>query len=44
LKKKGIFEETLIMVTADHGGYGSDHGAFNQANTYIPGIFVGPGI
>ncbi len=39
LEKKGLLESLLIAVTADHGGYLRDHGAFNQVNMETPAIY-----
>ncbi|KAF4672903.1 hypothetical protein FOL47_011254 [Perkinsus chesapeaki] len=34
-----IEDETLILITADHGGYRNNHGAWDTANTDTPAIF-----
>lgn len=44
LNSAGILQDTLIMLTADHGGYRTSHGSFNQACMYIPALFMGPGV
>jgi len=44
LRNAGIRNSTLVIVTADHGGYRKGHGLFDQCNMYIPGIFNGPGV
>ena len=33
-----------MEVTADHGGWRMGHGLFDQANMYIPALFMGPGV
>lgn len=44
LNDVGILHETVILVTADHGGRGLDHGQNNMANVEIPWIISGPDI
>lgn len=44
LKQANIFEETFVVVTADHGGWRNEHGLYDQANVYIPALFAGPGV
>ena len=44
LSKAGILNQTLVMVTADHGGFGGGHGLFDESNMYIPALFMGPGV
>eukprot|EP00123_Amoebidium_parasiticum_P001574 comp12701_c0_seq1/m.7798 comp12701_c0_seq1/g.7798 ORF comp12701_c0_seq1/g.7798 comp12701_c0_seq1/m.7798 type:complete len:347 (-) comp12701_c0_seq1:18-1058(-) len=44
LDSASILDQTMIIVVADHGGYGKSHGAFNQANMFVPIIIQGPGI
>jgi predicted AlkP superfamily pyrophosphatase or phosphodiesterase len=44
LKKKGIYEQTTIILTADHGGRGKHHGWITANEMNIPWIIVGPGI
>ena len=39
-----MMQDTLIMLTADHGGYRYGHGSFSQSNMYIPALFMGPGV
>jgi predicted AlkP superfamily pyrophosphatase or phosphodiesterase len=36
LETAGIADETLVMVTSDHGGDNYGHGAFTQAEMYSP--------
>lgn len=44
LKQAGIFEQTVILVTADHGGKGKGHGGMSMEEIEIPWIISGPGI
>jgi arylsulfatase A-like enzyme len=49
LKAKGIYEDTLIVYTADHGLAVGQHGLMGKQNLYehsvrIPLIFRGPGV
>ena len=44
LETAGILSETLVIATADHGGWKGGHGLFNQACMYIPALFMGPGV
>jgi alkaline phosphatase len=56
LKEAGIYDKTLIIISADHGGSGKGHGDKLDATTkasngekdwrsrYIPWIAVGPGV
>jgi predicted AlkP superfamily pyrophosphatase or phosphodiesterase len=44
LKKANIFEQTVIIVTADHGGKGKGHGGDTPEERNIPWIATGPGI
>ena len=40
----GIQDETIVLVTADHGGVGKSHGGLSMAELEIPWIIAGPGI
>ncbi|MBO9672580.1 MAG: alkaline phosphatase [Sphingobacteriaceae bacterium] len=40
----GIADETVILVTADHGGTGKGHGGKTLDEVQIPWIIAGPGI
>lgn len=42
--KSGLRKETVILVTADHGGHGKEHGGMLQSDVEIPWIAAGPGI
>ncbi len=44
LKSRGMFEGTLIIVTADHGGHDTTHGFDLPEDMTIPWIVSGPGI
>lgn len=44
LREAGIGEQTLIIITADHGGKGRDHGTRNPEDMTIPWMAVGPGV
>jgi predicted AlkP superfamily pyrophosphatase or phosphodiesterase len=44
LDARGLREETLIIITADHGGHASTHGSTSPEDMTIPWIAVGPGI
>lgn len=40
----GIADETIILVTADHGGTGKGHGGKSLDEVQIPWIISGPGV
>jgi predicted AlkP superfamily pyrophosphatase or phosphodiesterase len=40
-KKAGIFNETLFIVSSDHGGLGKDHGGKTMTEMQIPWIVYG---
>lgn len=44
LDARGLRDETLIIVTADHGGHGTSHGSSMPEDMNIPWIASGPGI
>lgn len=44
LKQVGVYDQTLIIINADHGGQGKSHGAGDMRSRYIPWIAVGPGV
>jgi predicted AlkP superfamily pyrophosphatase or phosphodiesterase len=44
LKRAGIHEETLVIMTADHGGKGKSHGNPTMEELEIPWILNGPGV
>jgi hypothetical protein len=43
-KKAGMYEHTIFIVAADHGGIGYGHGGETMAEMEIPFILSGPGI
>ena len=43
-KEAGVLDETLVIVTADHGGAGRSHGAEDARSRSIPWILCGPGV
>jgi phosphopentomutase len=44
LDARNLRNETLLIVTADHGGHGTTHGSSSPEDMTIPWIAVGPGI
>jgi predicted AlkP superfamily pyrophosphatase or phosphodiesterase len=44
LKKKGLQNKTVLIITSDHGGHGKGHGSATMADLEIPWIINGPGI
>jgi hypothetical protein len=44
LDEKGLRASTLVIVTADHGGYKKSHGGDLPVETTIPWIVSGPGV
>ena len=44
IQEAGIKSETLLLVTADHGGHGKRHGGATMDEIEIPWIIAGPGI
>jgi arylsulfatase A-like enzyme len=44
VKDAGIADETIILVTADHGGTGKGHGGKSLDEIQIPWIISGPGV
>lgn len=44
IKDAGMEDNTVVMVTADHGGVGKGHGKISMAEMQIPWIIAGPGI
>lgn len=43
-KDAGLLDETVVVVTSDHGGKGKRHGGATLAEMERPLFFVGPGI
>lgn len=44
LDELGLTDETLILVTADHGGHDVHHGSDMPEDRHIPWILAGPGV
>lgn len=44
VKDAGIQNETIILITADHGGTGKGHGGKSLDEVQIPWIIAGPGV
>jgi predicted AlkP superfamily pyrophosphatase or phosphodiesterase len=44
LKNEGYLDQTLLIITADHGGTGFKHGSDSLTDTTIPWLAVGPGV
>lgn len=42
LKDRGMYEDTIIIVTSDHGGHDSSHGTDAPEDMTIPWIISGP--
>ena len=44
LETAGMLEETILIITSDHGGVGKGHGGATIAEIEIPWIIAGPGV
>lgn len=44
LEQAGLRQDTLIIVTADHGGHNTTHGSSRLEDMTIPWIVAGPGV
>lgn len=44
LKQVGLLDQTLIILTADHGGWAKKHNGSDPRGLMIPWIIVGPGV
>ena len=44
LEAAGLLDETVVLVTADHGGKDKGHGGTTLAEMEIPWIIAGPGV
>jgi predicted AlkP superfamily pyrophosphatase or phosphodiesterase len=44
LKRAGLTDSTLVIVSADHGGAGLTHGGKDPRSHFIPWIAAGPGV
>ncbi len=43
-KAAGTYDETLFIISSDHGGVGTKHGGETLAEIEIPFLLLGPGI
>jgi predicted AlkP superfamily pyrophosphatase or phosphodiesterase len=44
LKEASMWDRTILLITADHGGKGKSHGGATMAEIEIPWILHGPGV
>lgn len=44
LDTRGLRGETLIIISADHGGHGTSHGSSSPEDMTIPWVAAGPGV
>ena len=44
LRQGGIADQTVVLVTSDHGGQGTKHGGDSPEETTIPWIIAGPDV
>ena len=44
IEATGALEDTVILLTADHGGLGTKHGGESMIELEIPWIIAGPGV
>lgn len=44
IKEAGIYDESVIIVTADHGGINTGHGSISLNEMETPFVICGPGI
>ena len=44
IRTAGLADSTLIILTADHGGAGKDHGPDDIRSRTIPWVVMGPGV
>ena len=44
IQEAGMKQDTLLLVTSDHGGKGKGHGGATMGEIEIPWIIAGPGI
>lgn len=44
IREAGIADNTMIIITSDHGGIGFGHGGHSLEETTVPGIYCGSGI
>jgi arylsulfatase A-like enzyme len=44
LDARGLRDETLIIISADHGGHDTIHGTYMREDMTIPWVMSGPGV
>lgn len=44
LERQGYLNQTLLIITADHGGSGFKHGSDSAEDMTIPWLAIGPGV
>ena len=44
LRKLGLYDQTTVLLSADHGGAGRVHGRNNDPSKFIPWVIKGPGV
>lgn len=44
MQSRGLFDDTLFIITADHGGHDTTHGTDLSEDITIPWIISGPGV
>jgi predicted AlkP superfamily pyrophosphatase or phosphodiesterase len=44
VNEAGLTDSTLLILTADHGGAGVEHGPNDDRSAHVPWIAVGPGV
>jgi predicted AlkP superfamily pyrophosphatase or phosphodiesterase len=44
LRTRGLMENTLVILTADHGGHDQTHGTYQKEDMTIPWIIYGSGV
>jgi predicted AlkP superfamily pyrophosphatase or phosphodiesterase len=44
IQEAGVGDQTIVLVTADHGGLGTKHGGATMPEILIPWIIKGPGV
>ena len=44
LERTGLRENTVVIISADHGGAGLSHGPDDARSRHIPWIAIGPGV
>jgi predicted AlkP superfamily pyrophosphatase or phosphodiesterase len=44
MKSRSLYDDTLIIITADHGGHDTTHGTNSPDDVTIPWVISGPGI